>query len=185
MAWQFTRRSISFLCCCIFKLLHGCSMLQGEPKGTRRWSDPKTVLSKCCFPPGICSQCSVVSPIPYCSATGWESPAQVLSLWLGGECYEFTRPVPRLWARSGSAASVAGTVTSPMPGKVIKARIPSTCMLMPRQCATASMLASTRYMDLGLASTVEADFIAFGVSMTVPITLEALREFDRGPVVGA
>ena len=46
----------------------------------------------------------------------------MLTLWLGGECYEFTRPIPRLWARTGSAASVAGTVTSPMPGKIIKAR---------------------------------------------------------------
>jgi hypothetical protein len=59
--------------------------------------------------------------------TGWghetrRADVQVLTLWVGGHCYEFTRPIPRAWARTGSAATVAGTVTSPMPGKIIKAR---------------------------------------------------------------
>ena len=46
---------------------------------------------------------------------------QVLEMWVGGEVHEFRRPVPRVWARSGAAAADIGTVTSPMPGRVIKA----------------------------------------------------------------
>lgn len=45
---------------------------------------------------------------------------QVLTVWTGGEVYEFSKLVPRKWARSGAAQSMAGTVTSPMPGKIIK-----------------------------------------------------------------
>ncbi len=41
-------------------------------------------------------------------------------MWIGGETYEFSKPVPRKWARSGAVQSSAGLVTSPMPGKIIQ-----------------------------------------------------------------
>ena len=49
-----------------------------------------------------------------------ETPAQVLTLWCQGETYEFSRPMVSSWARTGTAQSSAGTVTSPLPGKIIK-----------------------------------------------------------------
>ncbi|KAL0041250.1 hypothetical protein WJX77_010412 [Trebouxia sp. C0004] len=45
---------------------------------------------------------------------------QVISMWLEGNCHEFRKPVPRKWLRLGAAAKVAGTVISPMPGKIIQ-----------------------------------------------------------------
>ncbi|CAL5220654.1 g2699 [Coccomyxa viridis] len=45
---------------------------------------------------------------------------QVLTLWCGGEAYEFSKPIIRTWARTGTLQSAAGTVVSPLPGKVIK-----------------------------------------------------------------
>ncbi|CAL8464529.1 g4064 [Coccomyxa elongata] len=45
---------------------------------------------------------------------------QVLTVWMEGEAYAFSKPVPRKWARSGAIQSSAGLVTSPMPGKIIK-----------------------------------------------------------------
>ncbi|KAL0045925.1 hypothetical protein WJX82_008659 [Trebouxia sp. C0006] len=45
---------------------------------------------------------------------------QVISMWLEGNCHEFRKAVPRKWSRLGAAAKVAGTVTSPMPGKIIQ-----------------------------------------------------------------
>lgn len=49
-----------------------------------------------------------------------ETPAQVLTLWCQGETYEFSRPVVSSWARTGAAQSSAGSVTSPLPGKIVK-----------------------------------------------------------------
>ena len=46
--------------------------------------------------------------------------SQVISMWLEGNCHEFRKAVPRKWSRLGAAAKVAGTVTSPMPGKIIQ-----------------------------------------------------------------
>ena len=48
------------------------------------------------------------------------SLSQVLTLWCRGEAYEFSKPVIKSWARTGSSQSVAGTVLSPLPGRVIK-----------------------------------------------------------------
>ena len=45
---------------------------------------------------------------------------QVLTLWCRGEMYEFNKPIIRSWAKSGTVLSSAGTVLSPLPGKVIK-----------------------------------------------------------------
>ncbi|KAK9817790.1 hypothetical protein WJX72_002185 [[Myrmecia] bisecta] len=45
---------------------------------------------------------------------------EVLNLWVGGDCHEFRAAVPRKWSRTGSAATAAGNVVTPMPGKVIK-----------------------------------------------------------------
>lgn len=45
---------------------------------------------------------------------------QVISMWLEGTCHEFRKAVPRKWSRLGAAAKVAGTVISPMPGKIIQ-----------------------------------------------------------------
>ena len=45
---------------------------------------------------------------------------QVLTLWCGGEAYEFSKPIIRSWARTGTLQSAAGTVISPLPGKIIK-----------------------------------------------------------------
>ncbi|CAK0783426.1 hypothetical protein CVIRNUC_006625 [Coccomyxa viridis] len=45
---------------------------------------------------------------------------QVLTLWCRGEMYEFSKPIIRSWAKSGTVLSSAGTVLSPLPGKVIK-----------------------------------------------------------------
>lgn len=45
---------------------------------------------------------------------------QVLTLWCRGEMYEFSKPIVRSWAKSGTVLSSAGTVLSPLPGKVIK-----------------------------------------------------------------
>ena len=47
---------------------------------------------------------------------------QVLEMWMGGEAHEFRAPVPRVWAREGAASAGTGTVTTPMPGRIIKAR---------------------------------------------------------------
>ena len=47
---------------------------------------------------------------------------QVLEMWAGGEAHEFRACVPRVWAREGAAAAAAGSVVTPMPGRVIKAR---------------------------------------------------------------
>lgn len=41
---------------------------------------------------------------------------------MGGEAHEFRAPVPRVWAREGAASAGTGTVTTPMPGRIIKAR---------------------------------------------------------------
>lgn len=46
--------------------------------------------------------------------------SQVISMWLEGNCHEFRKAVPRKWSRLGAAAKVAGTVVSPMPGKIIQ-----------------------------------------------------------------
>lgn len=46
--------------------------------------------------------------------------SQVISMWLEGNCHEFRKAVPRKWSRLGAAAKVAGTVMSPMPGKIIQ-----------------------------------------------------------------
>ncbi len=46
--------------------------------------------------------------------------SQVISMWLEGNCHEFRKAVPRKWSRLGAAAKVAGTVISPMPGKIIQ-----------------------------------------------------------------
>ncbi len=43
-------------------------------------------------------------------------------MWVGGEAHEFRARVPRVWAREGAAAAAAGSVVTPMPGRVIKAR---------------------------------------------------------------
>lgn len=44
-------------------------------------------------------------------------------MWLEGDAYEFRKAVPRRWLRVGAAAEVAGTVISPMPGKIIQVLI--------------------------------------------------------------
>ena len=49
-----------------------------------------------------------------------KSMSQVISVWLEGNCHEFRKAVPRKWVRRGAAAKVAGTVISPMPGKIIQ-----------------------------------------------------------------
>lgn len=60
-------------------------------------------------------QCSVpLASAQICSCS------QVLTLWCLIEAYEFSRPVIKTWARTGTAQSIAGTVISPLPGKVIK-----------------------------------------------------------------
>ena len=46
-------------------------------------------------------------------------------MWLQGECNEFRKAVPRKWARLGAAAEVAGSIISPMPGKVIQVKHPA------------------------------------------------------------
>ncbi len=46
--------------------------------------------------------------------------SQVISMWLEGNCHEFRKAVPSKWSRLGAAAKVAGTVISPMPGKIIQ-----------------------------------------------------------------
>lgn len=47
---------------------------------------------------------------------------EVLDLWLGGDSFQFRRPIVRRWERTGaaSAAAAAGSVRSPMPGRVVK-----------------------------------------------------------------
>ena len=45
---------------------------------------------------------------------------QVLTLWCGGEAYEFSKPVIKSWARTGTLQAAAGTVVSPLPGKIVK-----------------------------------------------------------------
>lgn len=45
---------------------------------------------------------------------------RVLDLWLGGEQHTLRTPLVRRWARSGAASVAAGTVATPMPGKVVK-----------------------------------------------------------------
>ncbi|GAB4816461.1 hypothetical protein N2152v2_003507 [Parachlorella kessleri] len=45
---------------------------------------------------------------------------QVLDLWLAGRQYQFRRPIVRRWLRAGAAAQQAGTVVTPMPGKIVK-----------------------------------------------------------------
>ena len=49
---------------------------------------------------------------------------QALEMWVGGEAHEFRAPVPRVWAREGAASAANGDVTTPMPGRIIKARRP-------------------------------------------------------------
>ena len=49
--------------------------------------------------------------------------SQVISMWVEGSCHEFRKAVPRKWLRLGAAAEVAGTVISPMPGKIIQVRL--------------------------------------------------------------
>ncbi|KAL3134741.1 hypothetical protein ABBQ32_007741 [Trebouxia sp. C0010 RCD-2024] len=44
----------------------------------------------------------------------------VITIWLQGDAHEFRKAVPRQWLRLGAAAKVVGTVTSPMPGKIIQ-----------------------------------------------------------------
>lgn len=41
-------------------------------------------------------------------------------LWVRGQQQQFRRAVARRWERSGAAAQSAGTVASPMPGRIIK-----------------------------------------------------------------
>ena len=45
-------------------------------------------------------------------------------MWLEGDCHEFRKSVPRKWLKWGGSAAVAGTVTSPMPGKIIQVGLP-------------------------------------------------------------
>ena len=45
---------------------------------------------------------------------------EVLDLWAGGRQHQFRRAVVRRWARSGAASARAGTVASPMPGRIVK-----------------------------------------------------------------
>lgn len=47
----------------------------------------------------------------------------VMSMWLEGDAHEFRKAVPRHWLRLGAAAKVVGTITSPMPGKIIQVLI--------------------------------------------------------------
>ncbi len=54
-------------------------------------------------------------------------------MWVGGEAHEFRARVPRVWAREGAAAAAAGSVVTPMPGRVIKAR--AAAAIMPRKRA--------------------------------------------------
>ncbi len=49
-------------------------------------------------------------------------------MWVGGEAHEFRARVPRVWAREGAAAAAAGSVVTPMPGRVIKARAAAAIM---------------------------------------------------------
>jgi hypothetical protein len=46
----------------------------------------------------------------------------VLDMWVAGRQYQFRRPVVRRWLRAGAAARQAGTVVTPMPGKIVKVR---------------------------------------------------------------
>lgn len=46
--------------------------------------------------------------------------SQVISMWLEGNCHEFRKAVTRKWSRLGAAAKMAGTMISPMPGKIIQ-----------------------------------------------------------------
>ena len=45
-----------------------------------------------------------------------------MSMWLEGQCHEFRKALPRKYARLGAAAEVAGSIISPMPGKIIQVR---------------------------------------------------------------
>jgi biotin carboxyl carrier protein len=45
---------------------------------------------------------------------------EVLELWVGGSHHHFRRPMVRRWLRSGAASQQAGTVVTPMPGRVVK-----------------------------------------------------------------
>ncbi|KAL4431303.1 hypothetical protein ABPG75_006559 [Micractinium tetrahymenae] len=45
---------------------------------------------------------------------------EVLDLWVGGSQHQFRRPVVRRWLRSGAAAQAAGSVLTPMPGRIVK-----------------------------------------------------------------
>lgn len=45
---------------------------------------------------------------------------EVLDLWVAGSQYQFRRPVVRKWLRSGVSSQQAGTVVTPMPGRIVK-----------------------------------------------------------------
>ena len=44
-----------------------------------------------------------------------------MDLWAGGAQHQLRRPLVRRWARAGGAAARAGTVHTPMPGRIVKA----------------------------------------------------------------
>ncbi|PSC74742.1 Methylcrotonoyl-carboxylase subunit mitochondrial [Micractinium conductrix] len=45
---------------------------------------------------------------------------EALDLWINGTQHQFRRPVVRRWLRTGAAAQAAGSVVTPMPGRVVK-----------------------------------------------------------------
>lgn len=45
---------------------------------------------------------------------------EVLDIWAAGRQHQFRRPVVRHWLRTGAADRHAGTVVTPMPGKIVK-----------------------------------------------------------------
>jgi 3-methylcrotonyl-CoA carboxylase alpha subunit len=56
---------------------------------------------------------------------GSHGEEEVLDLWLGGRQYQFRRPLVRKWQRSGGAAQQAGSVVTPMPGRIVKVFVPA------------------------------------------------------------
>lgn len=56
---------------------------------------------------------------------GSHGEEEVLDLWLGGRQYQFRRPLVRRWQRSGGAAQQAGSVVTPMPGRIVKVFVSS------------------------------------------------------------
>ena len=60
---------------------------------------------------------SPASLVPWYCRHGEE---EVLDLWAAGRQHQFRRPVVRRWQRTGAADRHAGTVVTPMPGKIVK-----------------------------------------------------------------